>query len=169
MFSPVSLMETNYLNCWKRIDLIRTVTFPLFTKHRVAGQLFNIPLMYNLILWNNFLTKKINKKICKPLLCCKTLLLLVAHSCLISYLKKLFWHLCSGKKWIEDIENIKTKRWIPSKRWNLSSKSFCVSKQMNFPERDVKAYHDEFGCINKFWQILKAPPLISSDLQFSVL
>ena len=27
---------------------------------------------------------------------------------------------------------------------------------MNFPERDVKAYQDEFGCINKF------PPLFAT-------
>ena len=32
---------------------------PLFTKHRVAGRPPNIPLMYNLVLWNRFLIKKI--------------------------------------------------------------------------------------------------------------
>ena len=37
-------------------------TFPyqnheIITKQRVAGQPLNIPLMYNLVLWNNFLIK----------------------------------------------------------------------------------------------------------------
>ena len=42
-------------------NFIRTAdTFPLFTKHRVAGQPLYIPLMYNLALWNNFLIKKSN-------------------------------------------------------------------------------------------------------------
>ena len=30
----------------------------LFTKHKVAGQPSNIPLLYNLVLENNFLIKK---------------------------------------------------------------------------------------------------------------
>ena len=46
------------INCWKRKEFRRTDTFPLFTKHRVAGQPFKIPLMFNFILWNNFLIKK---------------------------------------------------------------------------------------------------------------
>ena len=50
------------INCWKRIEFIRTDAFPIFTKHRVAGQPSNIPLMYNLILWNNFHIKNTNYK-----------------------------------------------------------------------------------------------------------
>ena len=34
-----------------------TDTFPLITKQRVVGQPLNIPLMYNLVRWNNFLKK----------------------------------------------------------------------------------------------------------------
>ena len=60
-----SLQFTISKNQWNYHDKIprliknfkRTVTFPLFTKHRVAGQPFNIPLMFNLVLWNNFLIK----------------------------------------------------------------------------------------------------------------
>ena len=29
-------------------------SFPPFTRHRVAGRPLNIPLMYSLLLWNNF-------------------------------------------------------------------------------------------------------------------
>ena len=39
-------------------------TLPLFTKHRAAGRPPNIPIMYNLVLWNRFLIKneqKLNK------------------------------------------------------------------------------------------------------------
>ena len=39
-------------------NFIKTNTFPLFTRHRVAGRPFNIPLMYSLVLWNNFQKKK---------------------------------------------------------------------------------------------------------------
>ena len=46
-------------------NFIRTDTYPLFTKHRVAGQLLNIPLMHNLVLWDNFLIKK--EKTCQPI------------------------------------------------------------------------------------------------------
>ena len=47
------------------IYFIRTNTFQLFTEHRVATQPLNIPLMYNLVLENNFLKKNsvhLNKK-----------------------------------------------------------------------------------------------------------
>ena len=37
---------------------IKTDTFQLFTKHRIAGGLFNIPLMYDPVLWNRFLIEK---------------------------------------------------------------------------------------------------------------
>ena len=40
--------------------------FPLFIKHRVAGQPFKIPLMYNPILWNNFLIKKLTLLLNSP-------------------------------------------------------------------------------------------------------
>ena len=33
------------------------------SKHRVTGQPFNISLMYNLVLWNNFFVKKITFEI----------------------------------------------------------------------------------------------------------
>ena len=39
-------------------NFIKTNRLPLFTKHRVAGRPPDIPLMYNLVLWNNFQTKK---------------------------------------------------------------------------------------------------------------
>ena len=61
-----SLQLTIIKNQWNYRDKIprliknfkRTDTFPLITKQRVAGQLLNIPLMYNLVLFENFLIKK---------------------------------------------------------------------------------------------------------------
>ena len=57
-----SLQLTIYKNQWNYCDKIprllknlkRTDTLQLITKQRVAGQLLNIPLMYNVVLWNNF-------------------------------------------------------------------------------------------------------------------
>ena len=40
---------------------IKTDTLQFFAKHRIAGQLYNIPLMYDLVLWNRFLIKKIQE------------------------------------------------------------------------------------------------------------
>ena len=40
---------------------IKTDTLQLFAKHRIAGRLYNIPLMYVLVLWNSFLIKKKKK------------------------------------------------------------------------------------------------------------
>ena len=56
----ISKYQQNYRDKIPRLikNFIRTNTLQLFTKHRVAGQLLNIPLMYNLVLWNNFLEKK---------------------------------------------------------------------------------------------------------------
>ena len=42
----------------KNFNFIKTDTFPLFTRHIVAGQPFNIPLMYSPVLWNKFLKRK---------------------------------------------------------------------------------------------------------------
>ena len=42
-------------------NLKRTDTLQLITKLRIAGQLLNIPLMYNQVLWNNFLKKMYEK------------------------------------------------------------------------------------------------------------
>ena len=55
----ISKNQWNYRDKIQRLikNLIRTDAFPLFTKHRVAGLPFNIPLMYNRVLWNNFLKK----------------------------------------------------------------------------------------------------------------
>ena len=33
----------------------------IFAKHIIAGRLYNIPLMYGLVLWNRFLIKKVRK------------------------------------------------------------------------------------------------------------
>ena len=62
-YSFIVWMYFGIMNSWNWIEFIRTDTFPLFTKHRVAGQPFNIPLMHNLVLWNNFLIIKIMKGI----------------------------------------------------------------------------------------------------------
>ena len=37
---------------------IKTDTLQLLAKHRIAGRLYNISLMYDLVLWNRFLKKK---------------------------------------------------------------------------------------------------------------
>ena len=57
----ISENQWNYRDKIPRLvkNFIRTDTYPLFTKHRVAGQPLNIPLMYNLVLWDNFLIKKV--------------------------------------------------------------------------------------------------------------
>ena len=71
-----SLQLTILKNQWNYHDKIprlfknfkRTDTFPLITMHRVAGQPLNIPLMYNQVLWNNFLKKKKKKNFNKNLI-----------------------------------------------------------------------------------------------------
>ena len=44
---------------YKRLFDLSSKQNQKFTKHRVAGRPPNIPLMYNLVLWNRFLIKKI--------------------------------------------------------------------------------------------------------------
>ena len=56
----LSIIKDKYSDKISRLikNFIKTDTFQLFTKHEIAGRLFNIPLVYDLALWNRFLIKK---------------------------------------------------------------------------------------------------------------
>ena len=64
--APINLIQEPMELTWqnsssnqkeKRKNFIKTNTFPLFTRHRVACRPFNIPSMYSLVLWSNFSKK----------------------------------------------------------------------------------------------------------------
>ena len=61
LFGPPGLGPNNNKTLLNQNN-IPIVLYHVLAKQWVAGYLFNIPLIYNLILWNNFLKKRKKKK-----------------------------------------------------------------------------------------------------------